>query len=238
MVLRLVAAVVVVLWAQSFHATPTLAPSLMTPATVFKVPPAARPWKRQYLKVVHEVWGLNYPSWLAAQVGQESSWRDGLTSKAHARGLCQFIAPTAIGIERQHPGLVALGRYSPAWCFRAQAILMKDLYRTYKAVRDPCNTIKLAGSAYNGGPMMLNREIGLCHKDVKKGCHYEHWEHIAPKNARAEWAWKENRDYVFRITQRSKAYADDGWGADYCAPAPPIQPPPAEAPLPKTTPAP
>lgn len=183
--------------------------------TSFEIPRTANQWKRPYLKAVREVWGLTSPAWLAAQVGQESGWRDGLTSRVGAKGMCQFMDATATGLEKQQPGLAALGRYSPSWCFKAQAILMKQLYDSYVKVRDPCNAIKFAGSAYNGGPYMLSREAGLCLKD--KDCNFEHWdENVAPKRVRAIWAWKENRDYVFRITQRSQFYAIEGWGDGFC----------------------
>jgi len=205
--------------------------------THFEIPRAASQWKKAWLKAQREVWGLRHPAWLAAQVGQESGWRDGLTSRVGARGLCQAMPATARGMERLYPDLQSLGRYSPQWCFRFQALLMRDLFRTYKDVRDDCNAIKFAGSAYNGGPGMLNREIGLCHKDKDQGCRYEEWAHVSKRNARAMWAFEENRDYVYRISLRSKFYAAAGWGAYYCAPAEPV-PEPSGAPLPERTPAP
>lgn len=226
--IAVIAAVLIGSAAAAFAAADTGAPSAPA-APLYVIPATAQPWKRQYLKAVREVWGLNSPAWLAAQVGQESGWRDGLVSTAAARGMCQFIEGTAAGIERQNAGLAALGRYSPAWCFRAQALLMRDLFRTYSDVRDPCNGIKFAGSAYNGGPSALNREIGLCHKE-RATCHYEHWSHVSMKNSRAAWAYRENRDYVKRITDRSATYSVAGWGADFCEPAPPVAPVPLVTP--------
>lgn len=167
------------------------------------------------MKATRQVWGLEAPAWLAAQVGQESGWRDGLTSSAGARGLCQFIPATAAGIEQQYVGLAGWGRYSPTWCFYAQALLMRDLFADYRPDRDRCNAIQFAGSAYNGGPTMLGREIALCHVDPD--CDARFWdESVATQNARAGWAWRENRAYVFRITQREPLYAAAGWGARYC----------------------
>lgn len=181
----------------------------------YSVPLEADQWKRQYLNQARQVWGLDLPAWLAAQVGQESGWRDGLRSSAGAQGLCQFIEATAVGIERQYAGLASWGRYSPRWCFYAQNLLMRELFHDYRDIRDGCNAIKFAGSAYNGGPTMLGREVALC--VVDKTCDREHWdENVAVKNARAGWAWRENREYVTRITQREAAYAATGWGRVYC----------------------
>jgi soluble lytic murein transglycosylase-like protein len=182
--------------------------------SAFDIPLEADRWKRQYLDQVNQVWGLRTPAWLASQVGQESSWRDGLQSSAGARGLCQFIEGTAEGIEKQYSGLAAWGRYSPRWCFYAQALLMRDLYGDYEEKRTRCNAIRFAGSAYNGGPRMLARETAICltHED----CDPYDWEGVAKHNARASWAYRENRDYVRRITERESIYAALGWGVHYC----------------------
>lgn len=92
---------------------------------------------------------------------------------------------------------------------------MRDLFKNYRPDRDRCNGIKFAGSAYNGGPTMLGREVAIC--KTHKTCDTEHWdENVSTMNARAAWAWKENRGYVFRITQREEGYAKDGWGTAYC----------------------
>lgn len=179
------------------------------------VPPAAAEWKRLFTNAYRNVWGLAPPAWLGAQIGQESGWRDGLTSSAGARGLCQFIHATAGGIESQYSGLAAWGRYSPEWCAYAQALLMRDLYRDYQPGRTRCDGIKLAGSAYNGGPAALNREIGLCGQD--RNCDPTKWTgHVERKHSRAGWAIRENRGYVARITAREPVYAAAGWGVRFC----------------------
>jgi soluble lytic murein transglycosylase-like protein len=180
----------------------------------FEVPREAKEWKRLYVGTVRQVWGLSTPAWLAAQIGQESGWRDGLTSSAGARGLCQFIPATAAGIEGQFDGLASLGRYSPKWCFYAQALHMRDLYADYARGRDRCEAIKFSGAAYNGGPTALAREIGLCGQD--RSCDPTRWADVAQKTSRAGWAIRENRGYVTRITEREGAYASTGWGMEYC----------------------
>jgi soluble lytic murein transglycosylase-like protein len=185
-----------------------------SPSEAQTVPPEARAWKRLYIGTVRQVWGASLPAWLAAQVGQESGWRDQLTSSAGAKGLTQFMPRTAEGMEEKYPHLSSLGRYSPKWAFYAQALLMRDLYHDYAPGRDRCEVIKFAGSAYNGGPVALNREIGLCGGD--RNCNPTKWEDVAAKVSRAGWAIRENRNYVARITAREGLYAQSGWGAAYC----------------------
>ena len=180
------------------------------------VPLQAEPHKRPFLRAVRQVWGLEHPAWLAAQVGQESGWRDGLTSTAGAKGICQFIGPTAFGIENQYPGLASLARFSPQWCFWAQSLLMADLYAEFGVGRTRCEGIRFAGSAYNGGPGILRREAALCAADWPD-CDQRQWsENVAVKNARAGWAWRENRTYVSRITRAEGDYAAQGWGTAWC----------------------
>lgn len=167
------------------------------------------------MAIHRQVWGLENPAFLAAQIEAESYWIDGRISSAAARGLCQFIEPTAAGVERLDPGLVELGRYSPAWCFRAQATLMKDEFGRFKPGRGSCTALLLAASSYNGGPKLLQREIDLCARDP--GCDPSRWfGHISSQSARARWAWNENRPYVERIWAREPNYAAEGWGTSEC----------------------
>lgn len=188
-------------------------------AAALEVPREAAAYKRDFVRIHRQVWGLDNPAMLAAQIGQESGWVDGLTSRAGARGMCQFIAATAAGVEDQYPGLASWGRYSPTWCLYAQALHMRDLVRDYEEDRDACNAMRFALSAYNGGPRMLNREVALCKADDI--CDYEWWnENVAVKNARAGWAWRENRTYVARISLREQFYAADGWGKAVCGVGP------------------
>jgi membrane-bound lytic murein transglycosylase MltF len=202
-------------WHSAFRLLSAIIVITLTQTSFAEVPREAAAFKRMFIKTYRQVWGLNNPAWLAAQIGQESGWRDGLTSSAGAKGMCQFIPATAAGVDSQYPGLASWSRYSPQWCAYAQALLMRELYRSNDDLRDPCNSMKFAGSAYNGGPTMLNREIALC--KTNPNCDHEHWdENVATMNARAAWAWKENRTYVTRITQREKFYADELWGTAIC----------------------
>ncbi len=186
--------------------------------TRFKVPAAAAPHKRAFLRVAREIWGLRVPAALGMQIQQESGWRDGLKSSAGARGICQFMAATAAGLEAQAPGLSSLGRYSPPWCYRAHNLLMHELYGGYSRATDPCNAFKFALSGYNGGPLMLRREMAICAADESIDCDPGQWsENVATHRARSKPAWTENRTYVHRIISGTPVYVTDGWGADFCA---------------------
>lgn len=208
-------------WSWAVATLVLILPGLVTAApaaqlTSFEIPRAAAQWKRAFIKAQREVWGLNTPAWLAAQVGQESGFRDGLTSSVGARGLTQFMPGTAAGMERLYPDLVALGRYSPQWAFRAQALLTRDLYREFGKDRDPCNGAKHTLAGYNGSPSTLRKEVALCAADFPN-CDSRLWdENVATKRARIPAHWHESRTYVFRIMQREKAYADSGWGVLFC----------------------
>lgn len=179
------------------------------------VPRAADKYKRQFLGAYREVIGLDHPALLGAQVEAESAWIDGQVSSARARGLCQFIEPTALGIEKQNPGLGALGRYSPAWCARAQAYLMRDLFTAFGYKRTPCSGWLISLAGYNGSPSTLRKEILMC--DATPGCDSNRWfEHIATQRARAWVHWNESRAYVMRIFSRETDYVAAGWGASVC----------------------
>ena len=179
------------------------------------VPRAAEPHQRQFIGAWRAVLGAAVPAMMGAQVEAESAWRDGQTSSANARGLCQFIEPTAIGIERQNPGLGALGRYSPAWCARAQALLMRDLRDTFATGRGPCSAWLFALAGYNGSPSTLRREIAACAADID--CDHSRWfEHVATHRARTWAHWNESRGYVLRIFSREPVYAAAGWGVSLC----------------------
>lgn len=185
-------------------------------ASAFEVPREAQAWKRQYLVAARQVWGLELPAWQAAQLGQESGFRDGLTSSAGARGLCQFIGPTAAGIERQYSGLASWGRYSPRWCFFAMSLLNRDLLQEFGRERDKCQGAKFTLAGYNGSPTTLRKEAALCAADFPR-CDSRLWdENVAIKTARAAHHWRESRTYVTRIMRNEQAYADQGWGVIYC----------------------
>lgn len=174
--------------------------------------------KKEWQKAWRDVWGYgNVPALAAMQVEQESGWVDGRLSSANARGICQFIEPTAVGIETQYNDLIALGRYSVKWCYRAQALLMKDLYDSYiKQGYSPCSAFLMALSAYNGGPSMLKQEQQLC--QVDDDCnHYLWFLNVEPqRKSRAYKYWVENREYVWKIFKREKVYADADWGIMVC----------------------
>lgn len=179
------------------------------------VPSAADKYKRQFISAYREVIGLDHPALLGAQVEAESAWIDGQVSSAKARGLCQFIEPTALGIEKQNPGLGALGRYSPAWCARAQAYLMRDLFAEFGKGRSPCSGWLVSFASYNGSPSTLRREINAC--DATLQCDSKRWfEHIATQRSRTWAHWNENRSYVMRIFSREPDYVASGWGKSVC----------------------
>lgn len=179
------------------------------------VPRAALVLKRDFVRAHRQVWGVENPAFLAAQIEAESRWIDGQTSSAGARGICQAIEPTAAALERRYSDLAGLGRYSIHWCLLAGARLMREEFERYLPGRGRCSALLFAASAYNGGPTRLNAEVTLCEAD--QACDPSRWfGHVSSKRSRSWAAWNENRPYTERIFTREPAYADAGFGVLTC----------------------
>lgn len=180
------------------------------------VPAAAKRHKAEFVAVYRQTFGPSYPAMLPAQIEAESAWIDGQTSTASARGLCQFIEPSAIGQERLTPTLAAFARYSPAWCARAQSAMMRDLLAAFGAGRGACSAFLFALAGYNGSPSTLRREIAQC--AAAAGCDPSRWfEHVATMRARSWAFWSESRSYVLRVYSQEPDYAAEGWGVRICS---------------------
>ena len=147
---------------------------------------------------------------LAAQVHKESSWRADARSP-FAHGLAQFTPATAQDICRWYPELRPCDTGDPRWSLRAQAVYMARLMRRYPAAQEPW---LLGLAAYNSGPGWTDRSRAACRE--RMCCNPERWaghvEHaIDPRHA--DWAVRENRDYVRRIIRiHGPAYERAGWG--------------------------
>ena len=195
-----------------------IAGCLITTVASAQLPPVpgSRMHKRAYLSAVQAIWGLNYPAWLAAQVEAESLWIDKRVSSANAQGICQFIPPTAEGLEKVYLDLAKMARYSPYWCYYAQSLLMRDLYDSFLAKdRTQCDTLKFATAGYNGSPATLRREMAICAEDPK--CDPNKWElNVGTKSDRRPEHFLESRTYVRRIGRRESVYTQDGWGKGVC----------------------
>jgi soluble lytic murein transglycosylase-like protein len=176
----------------------------------------ASQYKRDLAEAAKAIFGPLAPiSALAAQIHLESCWNTKAVSSASAKGLAQFIDPTARGVAKAYPSLSPADPFNPKWAFRAQGTLLLENLRRYKKGRESCSAWLMAWASYNGSPAALDREVALCRKT--EGCDPSRWfNHVEKQKARVGWAWNENRAYGPRILARQPIYYADGWGPGVC----------------------
>ena len=182
-----------------------------------QIPSAAWQYERQLTREARAVFGVEAPvARLAGQLHQESSWRPDVCSWAQACGLAQFIPSTADWMAEMHPSRLApADPANPAWAIQAQ-VLFNDWILNRIQVDDGCQQWAMTLSAYNGGIGWVNRDRRLAEE---AGADADTWfGHVEHHTARADWARRENRDYVRRILLGLEPrYAEAGWqGSPIC----------------------
>lgn len=177
--------------------------------TAPSIPQNAERFRLTLLRESRMVWGLDAPvASFAAQVQQESSWREGLTSRTGARGLTQFMPATAEWIGSLRPDLANPNPANPVWALRALVVYDKFLWDRVQGA-NPCERLAFAMSAYNGGlGWTLKRKARSDAPDIcfDKTCAIN--PGITPANQH------ENQTYPERILKRFEPmYARSGrWG--------------------------
>ncbi len=160
--------------------------------------------------------GLEAPvATLAAQVHQESRWRENAVSPVGARGLAQFMPSTSKWIAGLVPELADNAPFNPGWALRALATYDKWLWDRV-AGRDACQRMAMALAGYNGGLGWVQRDKALASKN---GADPLIWfDHIERFNAgRNAAAFRENRGYPRRILGTLEPlYIRAGWGQGVC----------------------
>ncbi len=157
------------------------------------------------------VWGLNAPvATFAAQVHQESRWREDARSPVGAVGLAQFMPATSNWIGGLYVSLGDRAPTNPTWALRALVTYDRWLADRIKAV-DDCERMAFTLSAYNGGlgwvykRQKLSKEPGRC---MGATCAIN--PGVTPASQR------ENQHYPEVILRRYEPlYA--GWGAGSCS---------------------
>lgn len=178
---------------------------------------ASGKYRKDFVQAAQSVFGPFAPvSTLAAQIHVESTWDCSRVSKAGAKGCAQFIDTTARAMERNYPALSGgFDPFNPRQSFLAQSLLMLESVRRWEPGRTGCSAWIMGLADYNGGPVMLGREVAMC--DRAAGCDSGLWYfNVELQNARAGWAWRENRGYPTRILSRQALYA--AWGGGVCQP--------------------
>ncbi len=160
-------------------------------------------------------WGLDAPvATFAAQIHQESVWRNDAVSHAGAQGLAQFMPATSRWLPEVAPETGEPLPFSPSWSIRAMVTYDRWLWRRISAASD-CDRMAMTLSAYNGGLGWLQRDKALA---AAAGMDPQRWGHVALHNAgRSTANFRENRGYPTRILGvLTNLYRAAGWGKGAC----------------------
>ncbi|MBU0593373.1 MAG: transglycosylase SLT domain-containing protein [Gammaproteobacteria bacterium] len=180
--------------------------------TAQTVPRAALKYQRDLTREARAVWGLNanVPV-MAAQIHQESRWNETAESK-YAQGLAQFTPATAKWISGAYR-LGAAEPFNPSWALRALVTYDKHLWDRTSGV-DDCNRWAFTLAGYNGGAGWIIKERKMARE---AGDDPDLWfGGVERYNARATWAWRENRDYPRKILIKHQPTYKH-WGVPECS---------------------
>jgi soluble lytic murein transglycosylase-like protein len=165
------------------------------------IPELAYALKRNLIGEIRFWWGFDTRTTVFfSQVHQESRWDPEAKSK-YASGLAQFTPSTAEWISKLYPK--DLGDNNPLdskWALRALVRYDKLLFdgATYAASNTDRWSFALSG--YNGGAGWVKKDRALttnAGRDPNRwACNVEH------HSSRADWAIKENRDYIVKILSK------------------------------------
>jgi len=163
------------------------------------------------------VWGIDAPvAVFAAQIHQESAWREAARSPVGAQGMAQFMPATADWIAKAYPAELGANQpFNPSWALRALVTYDRWLWERIQAA-DACHRMAFVLSSYNGGLGWVQRDRkAAADKGLEPG---EWWASVETVNAgRSAANWRENRGYPERILKRhTPLYAANGFGQGVC----------------------
>lgn len=145
-----------------------LVTAFVTAACAQAIPRDALRHQATLKREAQRVWGLNPPvATFAAQVHQESRWRENARSPVGAVGLAQFMPATSNWIGGLYASLGDRAPTNPTWALRALVTYDRWLADRIKAVNG-CERMAFTLSAYNGGlgwvykRQKLSKEPGRC----------------------------------------------------------------------------
>jgi soluble lytic murein transglycosylase-like protein len=185
-------------------------------AATVRVPTASATYRLQVERAAAEYFGLSAsPARLAAQLHQESGWRDDAQS-AYAIGLAQFTPATAKWLPEICPELGGFDPWDAGQSIRAAACYDRWLFDRVGGVT-ACDQWAFTLSAYNGGLRWVYRDVLLADANGRDDKRW--FGHVELMSSRAPWAFRENRDYVTRILLLIEpAYVLDGWSGEAVCP--------------------
>ena len=162
------------------------------------IPELAYSLKRTLIGEIRFWWGFDTKATVFfSQVHQESRWNPEAKSK-YASGLAQFTPSTAEWISRLYPkDLGENNPLDPKWALRSLVRYDKWLFDRFSYADQETDRWSFTLSGYNGGAGWVERDRKLAvlngRSDRKWICNVEHF------SSRADWAIKENRDYIVKI---------------------------------------
>ena len=186
-----------------------------TLASAAEIPRQALAHRALLTREARAVWGMDAPiATFAAQIHQESAWRENAVSHAGAQGLAQFMPSTAKWLPKVAPDTNQPLPFSPAWSIRAMVTYDRWLWKRIRAASD-CDRMAMTLSAYNGGLGWLQKDQALAESVALNP---RLWTHVALVNSgRSASNFKENRQYPTRILHAlTDLYRAAGWGLGAC----------------------
>jgi soluble lytic murein transglycosylase-like protein len=121
------------------------------PAHADTIPRDAQRHQLTLKREAQQAWGLGAPvATFAAQVHQESRWREAAKSPVGAQGLAQFMPATSHWIGGLYTSLGERAPTNPVWALRALVVYDKWLADRIHA-DNACERMAFTLSAYNGG---------------------------------------------------------------------------------------
>lgn len=186
-------------------------------AAAADVPREAEKYRRDIVRNARLVWGLDAPiADFAAQIEQESAFREDARSYVGAQGLAQFMPATATWIAGAYPELGPPQPSNPAWALRAFVQYDRHLWDRIAADSE-CDRMAMTLSAYNGGPGYVKRDQGDA---LDAGLDPRRWwdnVETVQTRGRSPANWRENRGYPRRILRAlAPRYVWAGWGRSTC----------------------
>jgi hypothetical protein len=204
------------------------------PVEAVEIPRMAHTHKRLLLQQSRLVWGLDAPTaTFAAQIHQESLWRENAVSHVGAQGLAQFMPKTGAWIVTVYRDLGTHEPMNPTWSIRAMAQYNLHLHHRVDGSHE-CERWAKTLSAYNGGLTWISRDEKLA---ASEGYDPTRWfDNVELVNSgRSAANFKENRGYPRRILlMLESVYIAAGFGGGVCdgyspSPSPPTPLPEDEA---------
>lgn len=178
-----------------------------------RIPAAAKRHRDQVVNAARwELGGLDAPvAVLAAQIHQESGWREDARSAVGAQGLAQIMPKTAEWLAQVRPDLGPPDVWHARWAIQAMAAYDAwHLARVRGRTQGDLWAKVLA--AYNGGLGWVYKDEALAER---RGLdRLDWWSGTALVNAgRSRANWSENRGYPARILKvLTPRYVAAGWG--------------------------